>query len=194
MTEAQLFALAVTLAWLAGVRIYLTVFALGLAGAMGWVELPGSLELCASPWVIATAGVLTVVEFGADKIPGVDSAWDLLNTVLRIPGGAALAGAAAAPVDSEFGWAWAAAGGVVAALSHGLKSGTRAMINASPEPVSNWSASLGEDAVALAALALVFSHPWLALALLVGFALAVAGTVYLLLRWLLRRRPARPLS
>jgi hypothetical protein len=81
MNDAQLFALGLTLAWLAGVRAYLTVFGLGLAGLMGWMELPAALQVCQNPWVMGTAAVLALVEFSADKIPGVDSGWDLLQTV-----------------------------------------------------------------------------------------------------------------
>ena len=103
MNEAQLFAFGITLAWLAGIRAYLTVFGLGVAGLTGWLELPTALQACASPWVLATSGVLALVEFGADKIPGVDSGWDLLQTLLRIPAGAFLASAALAGPDGELG-------------------------------------------------------------------------------------------
>lgn len=189
MNEAQLFALGLTLAWLAGVRAYLTVFGLGLAGYFGWMDLPGTLDLCQSPWVLGTAGVLAVVEFSADKIPGVDSGWDLLQTLLRIPAGAFLASAALAGADGEMSWGWAAAGGVAALASHGLKSGTRALINTSPEPLSNWTASLGEDAVTVGALGLAFTHPWLALGLVLGCALATLLLVLWVLRRVFRRRP-----
>lgn len=191
MNEAHLFALGMTLAWLAGVRAYLTVFGLGLAGVLGWIELPGTLALCQSPWVLGTAGVLAAVEFSADKIPGVDSGWDLLQTLLRIPAGAFLASAALAGPDGDMSWGWAATGAGAAALSHGLKAGTRALINTSPEPLSNWTASLGEDAVAVGALGLAFAHPWLALALLLGCSLAALAAVAWVLRRLLRRRPQR---
>ena len=88
MNHAPLFALGLTLAWLAGVRVYLTVFGVGLAGLLGWMDLPPALLPCSSPWVLGTAGTLALVEFGADKIPGVDTIWDLLHTLLRIPAGA----------------------------------------------------------------------------------------------------------
>ena len=97
MTEPTLFALGLVLAWLAGVRVYLTVFGIGLAGALGWMELPSALEVTRSPWVLGVAGVLAVVEFSADKVPGVDSVWDLLHTLLRVPVGAFLAAAALSP-------------------------------------------------------------------------------------------------
>lgn len=175
MSAAHLFALGLALAALAGVRAYLTVFGIGLAGLLGWVDLPPALQVATSPWVLGTAGALTVVEFLADKIPGVDSGWDLLQTVLRIPVGAFLAAATLSP-DGHLGVGALAAGAGAALLTHALKSGTRVAINASPEPLSNWSASLSEDALATAALALAFSHPWLALGLIVG-TLAIAATI-----------------
>lgn len=189
MNDAQLFALGITLAWLAGIRVYLTVFGMGVAGALGWLELPTALQACESPWVIGTAGVLALVEFSADKIPGVDSGWDLLQTVLRIPAGAFLASAALAGPDGELSLGWAAAGATAALAAHSIKSGTRALINTSPEPLSNWAASSTEDVVALGALGLAFSHPWLALLLVLGVGLGLLFGVLWLLRRLFRRRP-----
>lgn len=190
MSDAQLFAFGLTLAWLAGIRVYLTVFGMGLAGLMGWMELPTALQVCESPWVMGTAGVLALVEFGADKIPGIDSGWDLLQTALRIPAGAFLASAALAGQDGDLSLGWAAAGAGAAMASHALKSGTRALINTSPEPISNWGASVSEDAVALGALGLAFSHPWLALLLLLGVGIGVLLGVLWLVRRVFRRTPA----
>ena len=190
MNEAALFALGITLAWLAGVRVYLTVFGLGLAGLLGWAELPAALKVCESPWVLATSGALALVEFGADKIPGVDSGWDLLHTLLRIPAGAFLASAALAGPEGDLSWGWAAAGAGAAFASHALKSGTRALINTSPEPVSNWAASGTEDIAAVGALALVFAHPWLALILVLGSGLLLLAAVWWIVRKLFGRRPA----
>lgn len=183
MNEAQVFALGVTLAWLAGIRAYLTVFGLGIAGWFGWLELPGALELCASPWVLGVSGLLAAVEFFTDKIPGVDSGWDLFQTLLRLPAGAFLASAALAGPERDMSLGWAVAGGGAALLSHTLKSGTRALINTSPEPVSNVVTSVGEDTLALGSLALVFAYPWLTLALLLTLTLGVALGVW----WLARR-------
>lgn len=183
MTEAQVFALGITLAWLAGIRAYLTVFGLGLAGYFGWLELPGALALCQSPWVLGVSGLLAAVEFGTDKIPGIDSIWDLLQTLLRVPAGAFLASAALAGPDGDMSMGWALAGGAAALASHGLKAGTRALLNASPEPVSNLLTSSGEDALALGTLALVFAHPWLALGILLVCTLGVALMVF----WVARR-------
>lgn len=182
MPEAPLFALGLALACLAGVRAYLTVFGVGIAALLGWVTLPSGMEVVTSPWVLGTAGALAVVEFFADKIPGVDSAWDLVNTLARVPAGAFLASAAFAP-DGEWSVAAATLGGAAALSTHTLKSSTRVAINASPEPVSNWVASGTEDAVAVGGLTLTLLAPVLAAALLLMF--TAAG---LYLGWRLVRR------
>lgn len=193
MSEAHVFALGITLAWLAGIRAYLTVFGLGIAGWFGWLELPGTLALCASPWVLGVSGLLATVEFATDKIPGVDSGWDLAQTLLRVPAGAFLASAALAGPEGDMSMGWALAGGGAAFASHALKAGTRMLVNASPEPLSNIATSIGEDTLALGTLALVFSYPWLALAILllvsIGFALLVWWLARRLWRWG-RPRPA----
>ena len=186
MSEAHLFAVGIVLAWLAGIRVYLTVFGVGLAGALGWLELPSALEVTQSPWVIGVSGALAAAEFFADKIPGVDSGWDLLHTLLRVPAGAFLAAASLSP-DGELGAGALAGGAGVALTSHMLKSGTRALVNLSPEPVSNWTASTTEDAAVLGGLALVFSHPWLALGLVVALSAALAAAAWWVWRRLARR-------
>ncbi|MEZ0470971.1 DUF4126 domain-containing protein [Luteimonas salinilitoris] len=188
MSEAHLFAIGVLLAWLAGIRVYLTVFGVGLAGALGWLELPQALEATTSPWVLGVSGVLALAEFFADKIPGVDSAWDLLQTLARVPAGAFLAAAALSP-DGELGAGMLATGAGVALTSHLLKSGSRALLNASPEPFSNWAASATEDAVVVGALALAFTHPWIALTLVTGIGVLVALAIWWLWRRLFRRAP-----
>lgn len=181
MSEAHLYALGLALACLSGIRAYLTVLGVGLAGLTGWIELPVALQVTMSPWVLATAGALTIVEFFADKIPGVDSGWDLLQTLLRVPVGAFLA-AATLSGDGQLAMGALAAGGTMALFSHGVKSGTRLAINTSPEPVSNIGASLTEDAIAVTGIGLAFAHPWLAL----GFVLLTLLTLALLVAWLLR--------
>jgi hypothetical protein len=185
MDSAQLFAVGVALAALSGVRVYLTVFGVGLAGLLGWADLPPALDACSSPWVLGTCGVLALLEFGFDKIPGVDSGWDLLHTLLRVPVGAFLTAATLSP-DGHLGAGALAVGAGASLFTHLLKSGTRLLINASPEPASNWTASLGEDAVVLAALPLVMAHPWLAFSLVVALLLAAFVTALLLARWLAR--------
>jgi hypothetical protein len=190
MTESHLFAVGIVLAWLAGVRVYLTVFGVGVAGALGWLDLPAALEVTRSPWVIGASGLLAAAEFFADKIPGVDSGWDLLHTMLRVPVGAFLAAATLSP-DGDLGTGGLAAGAIAALASHTLKSGSRALINTSPEPVSNWTASATEDAAVLGGLALVFAYPWLALGAVVFTSLLLGAAIWWTWRRLFRRRPAR---
>ncbi|KAF1712613.1 hypothetical protein CSC70_03685 [Pseudoxanthomonas kalamensis DSM 18571] len=177
MSEAHLFAIGILLAWMAGIRVYLTVFGVGLAGALGWLDLPPALEATTSWWVLGTSGALALTEFFADKIPGVDSVWDLLQTLARVPAGAFLAAATLSP-DGELGAGALAAGAGVALTSHLVKSGSRALLNTSPEPASNLTASIVEDAVVVGGLSLAFAHPWIALVLVVGISLIVALTVW----------------
>lgn len=185
MSEAHVFAIGILLAWLAGVRAYLTVFGVGIAGYFGWLDLPPALEATTSPWVLGVSGALAAVEFFADKIPGVDSGWDLLHTLLRIPAGAFLAAAAMSP-DGHLAGGMLAAGAGVALTSHALKAGTRALLNTSPEPVSNWTASVVEDTVVVGGLALVWAHPWIALTVVVGSGLTAALVVWWLWRTVYR--------
>ena len=188
MTEAHLFAIGILLAWLAGIRVYLTVFGVGIAGMFGWLDLPPALEVATSPWVLGISGVLAVAEFFADKIPGVDSGWDLLHTLARVPAGAFLAAASLSP-DGDLGAGMLATGAGVALASHLLKSGTRVLLNTSPEPVTNLGASVTEDVAVVGALALAFAHPWLALLLAVAVSASVALLVWWVWRRLFRRAP-----
>lgn len=185
MSEAHVFAIGILLAWLAGVRAYLTVFGVGIAGYFGWLDLPPALEATTSPWVLGVSGALAVAEFFADKIPGVDSGWDLMQTLLRVPAGAFLAAAAISP-DGDLGAGMMAAGAGAALTSHVLKSGTRALLNTSPEPISNWTTSIAEDTVVIGGLALVWSHPWIALTAVIGTGLSIALVVWWLWRKLFR--------
>ncbi|MGS1077795.1 DUF4126 domain-containing protein [Pseudoxanthomonas beigongshangi] len=182
MSEAHLFVIGILLAWMAGIRVYLTVFGLGLAGALGWLDLPPALQVTQSWWVLGTSGALALTEFFADKIPGVDSGWDLLQTLARVPAGAFLAAATLSP-DGQLSGGALAAGAGIALTSHVLKSGSRALMNTSPEPVSNWTASVTEDAVVVGGLALAFAHPWIALVLVVGVSVLLALMVW----WVWRR-------
>jgi uncharacterized membrane protein len=177
MSEAHLFVIGILLAWMAGIRVYLTVFGVGLAGALGWLDLPPALQATESWWVLGTSGALALTEFFADKIPGVDSGWDLLQTLARVPAGAFLAAATLSP-DGQLSGGVLAAGAGVALTSHVLKSGSRALMNTSPEPVSNWAASITEDAVVVGGLALAFAHPWIALFLVIGASLLIAVAVW----------------
>ena len=190
MSQPQLFAIGVLLAWLAGIRVYLTVFGIGLAGLLGWLDLPQALQVTQSPWVLGVSGALALVEFFADKIPGVDSGWDLLHTLLRVPTGAFLAAAAISP-DGHLGAGMLATGAGVALASHGLKAGTRLLLNMSPEPVSNWAASTTEDTIVVGGLATAVLHPWLALGGVMMISMLLALAVWWLWR-LLFRSQARP--
>ncbi|MGE8225715.1 MAG: DUF4126 domain-containing protein [Stenotrophomonas sp.] len=185
MTEAHVFVIGILLAWLAGIRVYLTVFGVGLAGLMGWVDLPPALQATESWWVLGTSGALAIAEFFADKIPGVDSIWDLLQTLARVPAGAFLAAAALSP-SGELSTGALAAGAGIALTSHGLKAGTRALLNTSPEPASNWVASFAEDSVVIGALALALAHPWLALIFVLSASIIGALAVWLVWRMLWR--------
>ena len=194
MSDAHLFAVGVVLAWLAGIRVYLTVFGVGLAGVLGWLDLPPALQATQSWWVLGTSGALALAEFFADKIPGVDSGWDLMHTLLRVPAGAFLAAATLSP-DGELGAGMLATGAGAALASHVLKAGSRALVNTSPEPVSNVAASAAEDVAVVGALALVFSYPWIALGVAVLTSVLIAALVWWVWRALSRlsRKPANSL-
>ena len=170
-------AIALALAWGAGLRAYAVVFAVGLAGAMGWVELPGHLEVLQHPVVLFASGFMTLVEFGADKVPWLDSIWDAMHSFIRIPAGAALAAMAFGDSPSAVMVAAGLLGGSLAAAMHVAKSGTRATLNLSPEPFSNWMASLSEDAIVPLGLWLAFVHP---LAFLLVLALTLLAVVLLM--------------
>ena len=167
-------ALAGLLAWASGLRLYLVVFMLGLAAHFQYIELPAGLHVLAHPYVIGAAGFMLVVEFFADKIPGLDTVWDAVHTFIRIPAGAVLAAGSLGHADPALLTVAALAGGTLAGASHFAKAGTRALINLSPEPVSNWAASTTEDVGALAGITLALFVPFLFLVLLLAF-LVLAG-------------------
>jgi len=169
-------ALIAGLGWASGVRLYAVLFFLGILHHAAVLELPPDLELLAHPAVMVVSGLLFITEFFADKIPGFDSLWDAVHTFIRIPGGALLAAAAVAHGDQGLALAAGLLGGVFAAGAHFTKAGGRMLINASPEPFSNWAASLGEDTLALAALWSAFKYPVL---LLIALALFVLVAVLL---------------
>jgi hypothetical protein len=173
----QLIALAAALGWASGIRLYAVLFIVGAVGFAGWFEIPEHLRVLSHPMVLGASGFMVAAEFFADKIPGFDSVWDLAHTVIRIPAGAALA--ASVFGDSPPAWMLASAilGGTLAAGSHFTKAGARLAINTSPEPVSNWAASFGEDLLVGALLYLALAHP---LALLIVLALLIALSAWLL--------------
>ncbi|MEP7061791.1 MAG: DUF4126 domain-containing protein [Betaproteobacteria bacterium] len=162
----QLVGLAATLGWASGVRLYAVLFIVGGLGYLGWIPLPGGLSALTHPFVLAASGFMFAVEFFADKIPGVDSAWDFVHTFVRIPAGAALAASVFGDAGPATALAAAILGGSLAAGSHLTKSGSRVMINTSPEPVSNWAASFGEDLAVGTMLYLAFAYPLAAIAAL----------------------------
>jgi hypothetical protein len=171
---AGLLALAAGLGWAAGLRLYTVIFVVGMAGRLGWIVLPPGLHLLEHPVVLGAAGLMLIIEFFADKIPLLDSVWDTVHTFIRIPAGAALAAMVFGGQGIEWQTAMALMGGTLAAGTHFTKAGTRAMINASPEPFSNVAASFGEDVVVVSGLWLMFAHPWLMLALLLLLVIATA--------------------
>lgn len=155
----QLLAIAAALGFASGLRLYLVVFLTGLAGVLGWVELPSGLKLLQHPVLLGASGFMLFIEFFADKIPGVDSLWDVVHTLLRIPAGAALAAAVFGADHATWAMAAALLGGTLAATSHVAKASTRAAANMSPEPFSNIGLSLLGDAAVPAALWLAWQHP-----------------------------------
>ena len=194
LDTTHLLALAAALGWASGLRLYAVLFFTGLAGAMGWVPLPAGLQLLQHPLVLGAAGLMLAVEFFADKVPGLDSLWDGLHTLLRIPAGAALAGAVFG--GDQAAWATVAAllGGTLAATSHVAKATTRAAVNTSPEPFSNIALSLAGDALVPAMLWLSVTHPlWFGVALVLMVVASVVLTLVLFkfLRLLVRTLRSR---
>ncbi len=173
----QLIALAAAIGWASGIRLYAVLFIVGGLGYLNLVELPGGLSALAHPWVLAASGFMFCVEFFADKIPGIDTLWDTVHTFIRIPAGAALAASVFGDSAAAAALAAAILGGSLAAGSHFAKAGSRAVINTSPEPFSNWAASFGEELAVGTVLWLAFAHP--------VAALVVLGLLVLLMLWLI---------
>ena len=162
-------ALAGGLSWASGLRLYLTVFLVGALARYNVIDLPSSLDILSNPVVLIVAGVLCVIEFLADKIPYVDSAWDSIQTFIRIPAGALLAMGAINTSDPMIATITALLGGSLAGATHATKAGSRALINTSPEPVSNIAASLSEEGLLLTGGWLALMHPAVFIGLLLGF-------------------------
>lgn len=186
LDTAQLVAIASVLGFASGIRLYAVLFAVGLAGYLQWLPLPPGLQLLAQPWVLGASGFMMLIEFLADKVPAIDSLWDTVHTLIRIPAGAALA-AAVLGADSAT-WATVAAllGGSLAATSHFTKAGSRALINTSPEPASNLAASSVEDALVAGLLLLVASHPWVAAGIVAALVLLALWLLPKLVRFIAR--------
>jgi len=158
--------LALGTAWTSGINLYATVSVLGLLQKFGAAKLPGGLDVLDNWWIIGIAGGLYIIEFFADKIPYVDSVWDVIHTFIRVPAGAAMAYAATSQMDPGFEIIATLLGGGLAFSSHGTKAALRAGANLSPEPVSNWALSLVEDVIAFAGAFLAVFAPLLILIVL----------------------------
>jgi hypothetical protein len=172
-------ALTMGVAWASGINLYAAILVLGILGSSGNITLPHQLMILTDPLIVTAAGVMYAVEFFADKIPGVDNGWDAIHTFIRIPLGALLAAAAVGEINPSVAIAAALVGGGMAASTHAAKSGARVLINASPEPITNWITSLGEDGAVVVGLWTALHYPLL----FVGFLFAFI----LLLVWLLPR-------
>jgi hypothetical protein len=170
-------ALTMGVAWASGINLYAALLVLGILGSTGNITLPPGLVILTDPLIITAAGVMYAVEFFADKIPGVDNGWDTIHTFIRIPLGALLAAAAVGEMNPAVAIAAAILGGGLAASTHAAKSGARVLINASPEPVTNWITSLGEDAAVIVGLWTALHYPLVFVIFLIVF--------ILLLVWLL---------
>jgi hypothetical protein len=172
-------ALSMGLAWASGINLYATLFTLGYLANTGNISLPPDLQIVANPMVMGAAGLMYCIEFFADKTPGVDTGWDAIHTFVRIPAGAMLAAGAIGDLNPAVELTAAILGGSLAAGSHATKAGSRVLINTSPEPFSNWIASVSEDAIVIAGVWASVNHPIL-------FLIALAGFVLLMI-WLLPR-------
>jgi hypothetical protein len=173
-------------AWLSGINLYATVVTLGLLERFGMVKLPGGLTMLGEWWVIGLAGILYLIEFIADKIPAVDTAWDALHTFIRVPAGAVLAASAFAEFDPAVMIAAMIMGGGIALSSHGTKAATRLAANTSPEPFSNIALSLGEDALTFGSAVLMAFYPVVILIVVVIFLIVALWLLPKILRALRR--------
>ncbi|WP_020589899.1 DUF4126 domain-containing protein [Desulfobacter curvatus] len=162
-------ALSMGAAWASGINLYATVFVLGILGATGNLVLPQNLEILSDPVVLWASGFMYCVEFFADKTPGVDTGWDAIHTFIRIPAGVMIAAGAVGDVNPSLALAAGILGGGLATGSHLTKSGSRLLINTSPEPFSNWIASVLEDVAVIGGILVALHNPVLFLALLIGF-------------------------
>jgi len=182
LDTAQLLAIAAALGWASGLRLYAVVFLTGMAGFLGWVDLPTGLKILQSPVMLVASGLMLFIEFFADKIPGLDSLWDMIHTVVRIPAGAALAASVFGADQASWAMAAGLMGGTLAATSHVAKATTRAALNTSPEPFSNIAMSLLGDSVVPVSLWLSWEHPYVFFGVL-----SVVIVISLVLIWVLAK-------
>jgi len=184
LDTTQLLAIAAALGWASGLRLYAVVFLTGLSGVLGWIDLPTGLKVLQSPLMLGASGFMLFIEFFVDKIPGLDTLWDIVHTLVRIPAGAALAAAVFGADHTSWAMAAALMGGTLAATSHIAKATTRAAVNTSPEPFSNIGMSLLGDALVPTALWLSWTHPLAFVALLLACLVAMVGLIWVLGRFL----------
>lgn len=182
MGVIETLSLAMGTAWTSGLNLYATIASLGLANRAGMIQLPPDLQILADPLVIGIACLMYFIEFFADKVPYVDSGWDVLHTFIRVPAGALLAAGAVGDVNPAMELAALLAGGGVALAAHGTKMTVRLAVNTSPEPFSNWFASVGEDLAVLGGIWLIFHHPLVMIVLVVGFTAFAAWLIPRLFR------------
>lgn len=189
MDAVSIIALSMGAAWASGINLYATLFMLGYMGMTGNITLPPELDVLTNPMVMTAAGFMYCVEFFADKVPGVDSGWDSIHTFIRIPAGAMLASSAVGDVTPAVELSAALLGGTFAAGSHMTKAGSRLLINTSPEPVTNWTASISEDLLVIGGLWTALHHPVL---FLIGLVVFIVLMIWLLPRiWRLLKRVFR---
>jgi hypothetical protein len=190
MDPVETLGLALGAGFSSGLNLYATIATLGLLQRFGVVHLPGPLQILSHPWVLGIAIALYAIEFLADKIPYVDSVWDAIHTVIRPPAAALVAYGAAGAAPPEWRWGAALLAGGVALTSHGTKASARAAANTSPEPFSNWTLSLGEDALAVWLTWMATVHPRatiVVVALLIALAVFVLFHLFRFLRRALQR-------
>ena len=155
----SLLALAAALGWASGLRLYAVVFTVGLMGVVGWIELPPGLALLQHPAVLIVSGFMLLVEFFADKVPWLDSAWDAIHAFIRVPAGALLAAGVFGADNATMAVVAGLLGGSLSATALATKMTTRAAANTSPEPFSNWGLSFLEDGLVVGAVWLATNHP-----------------------------------
>jgi Domain of unknown function (DUF4126) len=186
MGTIEALSLAMGTAWTSGINLYATVAALGIASRAEMIQLPPDLQVLGHPAVIAIACIMYFIEFFADKVPYVDSGWDALHTFIRVPAGAILAARSLGDMNPALELVAVLAGGSIALAAHGTKAATRLAINASPEPFSNWAASITEDISVFGSIWLMFNHPVIMLILVLVFLALVVWLVPKIFRFVKR--------
>ncbi len=186
MDLLQTLGLALGAGFSSGLNLYATIATLGLLQRFGIIHLPGALQVLSHPWVLGIAIALYAIEFLADKIPYVDSVWDVIHTLIRPPAAALLAYGATVAAPPEWRWGAALLAGGVALTSHGTKASARAAANTSPEPFSNWLLSLGEDALAVWLTWMATVHPTATIVVVAFLMVLAAFLLFHLFRFLRR--------